>query len=84
MLALYVDRAVTLLQQGQPLPAMLPRDLRVPVAGFIGGGLAIAQAIRQADFDVWTQRPRVSRMRKLRILLAAWARQQFSSALPAK
>jgi squalene synthase HpnC len=48
------------------------RDLRLPVRLFINGGLAIAAAIRQQRYDVWTRRPVVSKWQKLMLLLNGW------------
>ena len=38
------------------------------------GGLAILAEIRAVDFDVWTTRPTVAKMDKLRILFEGWWR----------
>jgi phytoene/squalene synthetase len=67
-----VDRAEELLRAGEPLVQLVQRDLRLPVRLFISGGLAIAGAIRQQEYDVWTRRPVVSRWQKLMLLGRAW------------
>jgi len=69
-----VDRAERYLRAGEPLVALVPRELRVDVALFIAGGLAILDAIRRQDFDVWTSRPRVSRFEQLKLLERCWRR----------
>jgi phytoene/squalene synthetase len=69
-----VDRAEALLRRGRPLAGMVTPALRREVQLFVDGGLAVLAGIRQADFDVWRQRPRVSRLAKLRLVLrSAWA-----------
>ena len=50
----------------------MPRTLRLDVALFIAGGLAVLDAIRRVDYDVWSVRPTVSRSGKLRLLLHSW------------
>lgn len=72
MLKALVDRAETLLRAGEPLIGKVHRDLRLPVRVFIRGGLAIAGAIRQQQYDVWSRRPVVSKWQKLMILARAW------------
>jgi squalene synthase HpnC len=74
LLAAEVDRAEGWLRKGLPLVHMMPNELRLPVALFAFGGLATLDAIRRQDYDVWTRRPVLSRMAKLRILLSCWWR----------
>jgi squalene synthase HpnC len=74
LLAFEVERAERLLQAGLPLVPQVPGRLAVDVDLFIRGGLAILQAIRRADFDVWRRRPRVGRARKLGLLAGAVGR----------
>ena len=64
--AIEVDRAESYLRGGEPLVELVPRELRLEVALFVGGGLAILQAIRRADYDVWRRRPTVSRCAQAR------------------
>jgi squalene synthase HpnC len=73
-----VGEAERLLQSGAPLAARVHRDLRLPVTLFREGGLAIASAIRRQGYDVWRQRPTVSRWTKLRLLAGAWWRGAIS------
>jgi len=63
-----VAEAETMLRAGQPL---VGRDLALPVRLFIGGGLAILAAIKRSDYDVWSRRPTVGRLTKLRLLATA-------------
>jgi squalene synthase HpnC len=74
MLEPLVADAEARLQAGQPLIHRVHRDLRLPVRVFIGGGQAILAAIRRCGYDVWSRRPIVTRMTKLRLLAGAYAR----------
>ena len=74
MLKHEVDRAETFLAAGRPLEQMVPADLRVDVALFVDGGLAVLHAIRRLNYDVWTKRPAVGKLQKLRLLASAWWR----------
>jgi len=67
-----VDEAETRLLGGQPLVDRVPRELRLPIRVFVAGGRAILAAIRRARYDVWSQRPTVGRLTKLRLLATAW------------
>jgi squalene synthase HpnC len=66
-----VDDADARLLAGQPLADSVPRDLRLAVRLFIAGGRAVLAAIRRSGYDVWSRRPTVSRMRKLRLIAEA-------------
>ncbi len=74
LLAAEVARAEGCLRAGLPLVESVPPDLRLAVALFVRGGLAVLQAIRRNDFDVWTTRPQVTKITKLRILASCWWR----------
>lgn len=67
------------LTAGRPLVQQVHLDLRLPVRLFIGGGLAILAAIRQNGYDVWSRRPKVTPLAKLRLLAAAYARHAIGS-----
>jgi squalene synthase HpnC len=67
-----VEEAEKMLRAGQPLVERAGRDLVLPVRLFIGGGQAVLAAIRRTDYDVWSRRPVVGRLTKLRLLVAAW------------
>ena len=56
---------------GQPLVGRVQADLRLPIRLFLAGGRAILAAIRQSGYDVWSRRPAVGRLAKLRLLAAA-------------
>ncbi len=72
LLGAEVEQADGMLRQGMPLIARMPAELRLSVSLFLHGGLAILEAIRRQDYDVWTARPTLSKMKKLRILVACW------------
>lgn len=72
LLAAEVTEAEGWLRRGLPLVRLLPPELRLDVALFANGGLAVLDAIRRRDYDVWTARPVVSRRDKLRLLARCW------------
>ena len=74
LLAAEVDQAEGYLRRGLPLVALMPPELQLDVALFVQGGLAILQAIRRQDYDVWTARPKVSKSEKLRLVVSCWWR----------
>ncbi|TLW95077.1 squalene synthase HpnC [Saccharomonospora piscinae] len=59
--ALQVQRAVTLLDEGAPLVRELRGAARVAVAGYLAGGRATARALADDGFDVLARRPRPRR-----------------------
>ena len=69
-----VDRARGFFDRGEKLLPLLPRAARVDVDLFIRGGRAILRAIERIDYDVWAQRPEVSKWDKGKLLLGAMAR----------
>ena len=72
LMAAEVDLAEGHLRRGSPLIRWMPPELRLDVALFIQGGLAILRAIRGLNFDVWTTRPALSKKTKLRLLGKCW------------
>jgi squalene synthase HpnC len=79
LMQVQVDRAEGFLRAGLPLVKIMPPQLRLDTALFIHGGLAILQAIRRRNYDVWTRRPTVYKMEKLRLLVRCWwGLQRFS------
>jgi len=64
-----VDGAEQMLRAGEPLSARVNKDLRLPVKVFLSGGREVLAAIRNSNYDVWTRRPVVGRLTKLRLLL---------------
>jgi len=73
-LACEVERAENYLRAGQPLIERMPRELRIDIALFAAGGLAIARAIRRENFDVWRRRPVVGKWAQLKLLAGCWWR----------
>jgi squalene synthase HpnC len=80
LLATQVGQAEGWLRGGLPLAAEMPPGLRLPVALFVQGGLATLKAIRRQNYDVWTRRPTVSRLDKLRLLIDCWRRLRFGNS----
>ena len=74
LLAAEADQAEGCLRRGLPLVPLLPTELQLDVALFVHGGLAILDAIRRQEYDVWTARPTVSKWEKLRLLARCWWR----------
>jgi squalene synthase HpnC len=74
LLRFEVDRAEKYLRDGLPLVEKLPRELRLPVALFAAGGLAILDEIRRVQYDVWTARPTISKWQKLKLFAKTWLR----------
>ena len=72
LLAAEVAEAERWLRRGLPLVGIVPRELKLDVALFIHGGLAILEAIRRAEYNVWSRRPVVSKLQKLRLLARCW------------
>ena len=62
------------LRRGLALVDLVPRPLRLDIALFAHGGLAILNAIRRQDYDVWSARPVVSKVEKLRLAADCWWR----------
>lgn len=71
MVAALVRRAEEYFYRGLPLVHDVPKWLARNVYLFASGGLAILREIRRARFDVWTQRPVVSRWRQSRLIWRA-------------
>jgi squalene synthase HpnC len=71
LMQMQVDRAERYLVAGSPLVSRVPPWLQMDIDLFVRGGVAVIQAIREVDYDVLSQRPRVSRFHQLRLLAAA-------------
>jgi squalene synthase HpnC len=74
LLAARVDEAEGFLRGGMPLVRLVSPELQFDVALFIHGGLAILDAIRRQNFDVWTRRPVLSRGAKIALAARCWWR----------
>lgn len=72
LLAEQVAIARTHFEAGRPLVEKMPPALRVDIALFLAGGLAILRAIQRQDYDVWTRRPIVTKRQKAWLLAQAW------------
>jgi len=74
-----VEKADEMLVVGLPLIGRVNRDLRLAVRLFIAGGRAVLAAIRRNDYDVWSRRPTIGRLTKLRLVTAALVQSAVSS-----
>ena len=72
LLSAMVDEAEGWLRRGLPLVRMVPEPLQLSVALFAHGGLKILDSIRRQNFDVWSQRPTVSKWEKIGLLANCW------------
>lgn len=71
LMAFEVARTRDLFRQGAALPDTLAGRVKLDVALFTRGGLAVLAAIERRDYDVLTARPTLSRGRKAALFLAA-------------
>ncbi len=69
-----VDRAQALFEDGLPLAARLRGRARLAIALFSKGGMRVLDAIRKQDYDVLSERPVVTRSRKLWLILSTATR----------
>ncbi|MGH7775724.1 MAG: squalene/phytoene synthase family protein [Candidatus Dormibacterales bacterium] len=76
------ERASRLLASGEELETRVPGRLRIQLALYRLGGLAVLEAIRRADFDTERVRPVVSAVAKLRLVPAAAARLRATGKAP--
>ncbi|EID56088.1 squalene synthase HpnC [Saccharomonospora xinjiangensis XJ-54] len=74
VVALQVQRAVRLLDEGCPLVKDLNGAARLAVAGYVAGGRATARALADAGFDVLARTPRPRRTHVAVSLLASLRR----------
>jgi squalene synthase HpnC len=82
LLAAEVAEAEGWLRRGLPLVSMVPSELRLSVALFVHGGMAILAAIRDAGYDVWSNRPVLSKWEKLRLAMRCWWRLRQGTLIP--
>ncbi len=66
------DEAEGFLRRGLPLVALVPNSVKFHVVLFVHGGLAILEKIRRINYDVWSQRPVLSKLEKLRLIVRCW------------
>lgn len=70
-----VDRTRELFYRGVPLVERMPEAMQADIELFAQGGLAILRKIEQQGYNVWAQRPALSRWEKGMFLAAAlWRR----------
>lgn len=77
LLAFQCGRARDYLMAGEPLVRQVSNDLRLPVRLFVDGGLEILRSIERQRYDVWTSRPTVGKLAKLKLLARGWVRSRF-------
>ena len=71
LMAFEVERARAMLSAGLELATLVDRRLAREVSLFAWGGLEILRAIEAVDYDVFTQRPTLSKRIKMRLVLRA-------------
>ncbi|MBR5710372.1 MAG: squalene synthase HpnC [Thermoguttaceae bacterium] len=65
------DWADSFFTDGRPLVNRVPRSFQTDIKLFIMGGQKIVEEIRRVDYNVWSNRPTISRWSKFRLLLKA-------------
>lgn len=61
LLRFEVDRAEALLRRGRPLARQMPGRLKIVIAMFAEGGLAILEKIRRIEYNVLDRRPKLTK-----------------------
>jgi squalene synthase HpnC len=70
-----VERARELFHRGLELVPLMPPDVRIDIDLFVQGGLAILRKIEECGYNVWKQRPRLSKWDKAALVTGAcWRR----------
>ena len=72
LMSFEVERAMELFREGAALVNTLDGSVKLDVALFTRGGVAVLDAIRRQDYDVLTARPRLSRAHKAGLCLSTW------------
>ncbi len=72
LLAFQVDRARALFREGAPLVETLEGAVKLDVALFTRGGVAVLDAIEGRSYDVLSARPALSRTRKAALFASTW------------
>lgn len=67
-----VKRTEQMFDEGGRLLELVPSKRRVDLSLFIDGGLAILDKIRQKNYEVWRERPKLSKWEKIRIFARNW------------
>lgn len=60
-----------LFERGRPLFDLVPAEARIDIRLFMDGGLATLRKIERRDYDVLTERPKLSKAEKASLLLRA-------------
>lgn len=71
-LAAWCSQAQEFLSGGLPMVRLVPRWLARDIQLFARGGLALLEAIRRAEYDVWTRSIEVSKSTKMALLVRAF------------
>lgn len=79
LLAFEVDRAREYLLNGLPLVERLPGRLQVDIELFARGGLKILDRIQAAEYQVWEQRPVVTKVDLLQLFAGCLGRAMLRS-----
>jgi squalene synthase HpnC len=70
-----VDRTRELFYRGMSLAERMPEAMRADIELFVQGGLAVLRKIEQQGYNVWTQRPALTKWEKGMLLAGAlWRR----------
>ena len=69
-----VNRTREMFHWGIKLIELMPGDLQTQTELFVRGGLAILKKIEVQGFDVWRRRPKLSRLEKALLVIAAAGR----------
>ena len=77
LLRFEVDRTHGFFDRGAKLLPLLPREARVDVDLFLRGGRAVLRAVERVGFDVWEERPEVTKRAKLGLLARSLAARWF-------
>jgi len=75
-----VEKARALFLEGLPLSGLLNRRLAVDIDLFSRGGMRVLDKIEARGYDVLAARPSISKMERVRLLLASLVRTAFSRA----
>jgi phytoene/squalene synthetase len=73
-----VGKAHELFLKGLPLAGMVDRRLAIDLDLFSRGGMRVLEKIRQQGFDVLGQRPAVTKLERVGLLLGSVARVTFA------
>lgn len=74
LMSFQVQRTRAMFLGGAPLVKMMPRELRMQVELYLRGGLAVLRKIERQNYNVWLQRPKLSKLDKAAIMARVWAR----------